>query len=108
MKTIPWDIPISARNTRANELVDLSYTVDGLTIVLFEEEKGRRWELNFMSVQAFRLTTEECALQILSSLPSPGGFFEVIDSPWLHKLGKGRIDFLEGSQTPVFKRGHTG
>ncbi len=98
MKIVPWNIPIRASYTRANELEDLGYTGDGLRIVLTEEELGRKWELVFKSVQAFRLTTEECTLQVLSSIPEPGGFFEVIDSPWLHELDKGEIDFLGGSR----------
>ena len=80
VKIVPWDIPIPASYLRANELEDLHYSGSGLRIVLVEEELGRKWELMFRSVQAFRLTSEECALQVLSSFPKPGGFFEVINS----------------------------
>lgn len=98
VKIVPWDIPISASYSRANELEDLHYSGSGLRIVLVEEELGRKWELMFRSVQAFRLTSEECALQVLSSFPKPGGFFEVINSSWLQELGKDEIGFLEDSR----------
>ncbi len=97
-KIVPWDIPIQASYSRANELEDLSYSGSGLRIVLLEEELGRKWELMFKSVQAFRLVSEECALQVLSSFPKPGGFFEVINSPWLYELGKDEVGFLENSR----------
>ncbi len=98
MEIIPWDISIQASYSRANELEDLNYSGNGLRIVLHEEELGRKWELMFRSVQAFRLVSEECALQVLSSFPKPGGFFEVINSPWLYELGKDEIGFLGNSR----------
>ena len=53
------------------------------------------WEVTFGSVQAFRVTTEECASLILERLPGQGGFFEVQNSPWLRELGQGSVHFLE-------------
>lgn len=98
MKIVPWDISIRASYARSNELEDLRYHEGSLVLTLNEEEMGKRWNITFRSVQAFRVTTEECAFEVLSRLPGPGGFFEVHDSKWLQELGKGDIHFLEKSR----------
>jgi hypothetical protein len=95
MKARLWDTPIRASWHRANELAQLSFGRDGLTLKLVEEETEQAWVMNFRSVQAFRSTTEECAGSILSRLPEKGGFFEIVDSPWLEELGRGRVSFLD-------------
>jgi hypothetical protein len=94
MQAKPWDTPIRASWRRASELAQLSFGGDGLTLKLVEEETGQAWVMTFRSVQAFRSTTEECAGSVLSLLPENGGFFEIVDSPWLKELGRGRVSFL--------------
>ena len=54
--------------------------------------------MTFTSVQAFRVTTEECAWHILEKIPHSGGFFEVLDSPWVQELDKGEVHFLGKSR----------
>jgi len=35
---------------------------------------------------------------LIEKLPHPGGFFEVLDSPWIQELGKGEVHFLGQSR----------
>ena len=98
MQAKPWDVPIRADWHRASELTHISFGRDGLTLKLVEEETEQTWLMKFASVQAFKSTTEECAASILSGLPEKGGFFEVVDSPWLDELGRGRVSFLDNAR----------
>jgi hypothetical protein len=97
MHIIPWPVPIKAQTTRANDLEELRFDRHGLCLTLVEDETEQGWLVTFTSVQAFRTTTEECAWHILTQLPHPGGFFEVLDSSWVQELGKGEVHFLEKS-----------
>lgn len=84
--------------TRASELESLKYSADGLQLVITEETTGRHWVVDFRSVQAFRVTTEELSSSVLDTLPTPGGFFEVEDSTWIRELGLGEVSFIEGAR----------
>jgi hypothetical protein len=91
----PWKVPVRASWFRATVLSALHVGGGGLTLKLVEEDAERTWELSFGTVQAFRVTTEECAASILERLPEQGGFFEVQDSAWLKELGQGTVQFLQ-------------
>jgi hypothetical protein len=95
---IPWNIGITARWYRANEL--LSMTFPPLTIDLVEEDTMQQWRITFTSWQAHRVTTEECTWPFgIMNLPEDGGgFFEVLDSEWIQALGKQRVHFLAQSR----------
>ena len=95
MQARPWEVPIRAAWHRATELTEVRFGREGLTLRLVEEDTEQTWVMTFASVQAFKSTTEECAASILSRLPEQGGFFEVLDSPWLDELGRGQASFLD-------------
>lgn len=71
---------------------------DGLKLRLLEDGAGNVWELRFSEVQACACTTEESSSSVVSLLPSSGAFFEFIDSPWLEKLGRGRLEYMARSR----------
>ena len=98
MQVKSWDVPIRAAWHRANELLDVSFRREGLTLEVVEEDTAQTWRMTFERVQAFKSTTEECAASLLEHLPEQGGFFEIIDSPWLNELGRGRVAFLDGAR----------
>ncbi len=98
MHLIPWSVPMKAQAPRANDLQGLQFERQGLSLRLTEDETEQTWLVTFTSVQAFRVTTEECAWHILAQLPHPGGFFEILDSPWVQELGKGEVHFLGQSR----------
>jgi hypothetical protein len=95
---IPWDAPLQAKWYRATELAALQFGGGKLALKLVEEDVERMWLLSFGTVQAIRVTAEECATSILERLPKQGGFFEMQDSPWLKELGQGRVAFLENAR----------
>lgn len=92
---VPWLVPVHANSYRATELRALNVGGGKLTLRLIQEEDETPWELSFGSVQAFRVTSEECASSILEKLPQQGGFFEVQGSAWLNELGESNASFLE-------------
>lgn len=94
MNIIRWNVPVIANTNRANDLEELRFTQGSLTLMLIEDETEKKWSLCFKSIQAFRVTSEECASELLRYIPVNGGFFKVIDSPWLQELGKGDIHFM--------------
>lgn len=98
MHVKPWGVPISASWYRATELKELRFDRTGLHLVVVEEESERQWTVHFKSVQAFRSTTEECAITVIEQLPIEGGFFEIENSPWLDELGRGQVAFLDKSR----------
>ncbi|MCP4937335.1 MAG: hypothetical protein GY927_24780 [bacterium] len=63
------------------------------------DEIGGKWVLTFAELQATKVTTEECAGEILEILPEGGGAVYASEtSDWLSFLGKGQIDFLSRSR----------
>jgi hypothetical protein len=94
MTVLPWDVPIKARWLRANDLTTLAYEPPNLTLHVIEEDTQQVWSLAFPSVNGFHVTSEECSASILAVLPSDGGFFEVIESPWVKELGYGGRHFV--------------
>lgn len=98
MRVVAWDLPVKAAWSRSINLSDLEFGSDGLRLAITGEDEARSWMLSFKEVQAFRVTSEECAGRTLELLPSPGGLFEVLDSPWLVELGRGEVDFLDKSR----------
>ena len=92
---VPWLVPVRANSYRATELRALHVGGGKLTLRLIQEEDETLWELSFGSVQAFRVTSEECASSILEKLPQQGGFFQVQGSTWLIELGQSNARFLE-------------
>lgn len=95
---IPWPVPMKAQAPRASDLQGLQFERQGLSLRLTKDETEQTWLVTFTSVQAFRVTTEACAWHILEKLPHPGGFFEILDSPWVQELGKGDVHFLDNSR----------
>lgn len=98
MKAQIWNTPVNAPWFRAVELLELVFGRDGVRLRLVEEESGRAWTLAFKNVQAVRVTTEECAAELLAAMPAAGGFFQAPDSAWLRELGKGEVSFLSKSR----------
>lgn len=86
MKTTPWTIDVTARWKRALDLKNLRASGGGLRIQI-EEESGRSWSLDFKPVQAWRVTSEECAGNLIAMLPAEGALFLVQDSDWRKELG---------------------
>lgn len=86
MKAIHWKTEIPVTWKRALDLKDVRPANGGLLIEV-EEEHGTRWLLQFKAVQAWKVTTEECAGTIVSELPSEGAFFTIRQSDWLRQLG---------------------
>ena len=85
MQVIPWKSEITADWARALVLTDLRYK--GSLCLELEEESGKRWLLEFKSVQAWKVTAEECAGSIMTDLPNRGALFKVEHSNWRHQLG---------------------
>lgn len=90
MQVILWETPIVADWKRALDLRNLRFS-NGCLRIEVEEESGKLWLLEFKSVQAYRVTTEECAGHIMSKLPTKGGLFIIQQSPWLHELTNSRL-----------------
>ncbi len=87
MNVQAWNVPIQATWQKSNMLVDLSYDVDGLDLIVAEEDTRQRWRVEFDDVVAFKVITDEYAKWSMQSIPPDGGFFEITDSPWLEALG---------------------
>jgi len=92
-----WKVPIVADSYRSTELDRATLDRNGLVLSLIEEDSESRWNLTFDSIQACRMTTEECSSSLIESLPEMGGFFRTDQSMWLSSLGKGDISFLDCS-----------
>ena len=97
MKIVDLPVPFQADWFRSIILNKWGDYPGGVKLQVTDEEE-QRWEVRFQTVQAFRFTTEECAMTILSSLPHQGAAFEVLDSPWIIALGLGRVRFLDSSR----------
>lgn len=87
MDITAWDVPINASWQKSNILIDLAFNEDGLEMVLLEEESRQRWVMRFEKILAFKVITEEWSKWSSEHIPADGGFFEIIDSPWLAALG---------------------
>jgi len=86
MRVIAWKSEIAAPWKRALDLKDLRTTDGGLHLEI-EEESGRSWNLDFKPVQAWRVTSEECAGNLIARLPAEGALFLVRESGWRKELG---------------------
>ena len=98
MDIAAWDVPINATWQNSNILIDLAYNEDGLEIVLLEEERRQRWVMHFEEILAYKVITEEWSKWSTQQIPADGGFFEILDSPWLAALGL--------TETPLEKTPH--
>ncbi len=87
MDIAAWEVPINATWQKSNVLIDLAYGEDGLEIVLLEQESRQRWVMHFEEILAFKVITDEWSKWSAEQIPADGGFFEMIDSPWLAALG---------------------
>lgn len=97
MTISPFPSPISASWYRSCELTSLRY--EGASVVLgLVDETGGAWRLNFTNAQAAKVTTEECAIELIGNLPKGGGVFVTSESDWLDSLGRGQVHFLEKSR----------
>jgi hypothetical protein len=86
MHAILWESGIPATWKRALDLKDIR-RVNGGLVVGVEEESGKYWFLEFKAVQAWKVTSEECAGNIISELPPEGALFMIQQSDWLRQLG---------------------
>ena len=60
--------------------------------MLVEQEEAKKlWRLMFKTVQSFRITAEECAAHIFTTLPEDGALFEVFESPLIKELGEAQF-----------------
>ena len=89
MRAIPWTSEIIAPLKRTLDLKDFRARDGGLRIEI-EEESGRSWSLHFNPVQAWRVTSEECAGSVFAELPAHGSMFLMLESDWLKYLGDSR------------------
>lgn len=90
MQVIAWETSIAADWKRALDLRNLHFS-NGCLRIEVEEESGKLWFLEFKSVQAYKVTTEECAGKIISKLPTKGGLFIIEQSLWLGELGSSHL-----------------
>lgn len=86
MQAINWKSEIAAPWKRALDLKEFRMTNGGLHLEI-EEESGKSWSLDFKSVQAWKVTSEECAGNLMARLPANGSLFLIRDSEWLRELG---------------------
>ena len=92
MQIIHWKTPVAADWKRALDLKDIRLSNNGLRVEV-EEESGKSWVFEFGPLQAWKVTAEECAGNIVSQLPIAGSLFILEQSLWLDELGKsGALD----------------
>ena len=92
MKVIRWESGIVAPWKRALELKDLRMSGESLHVEV-EEESGKSWSLDFKPVQAWKVTSEECAGKLLAELTLEGSLFLVHESEWRKELdGTGVVE----------------
>ena len=82
-----WQTPIRATWHKSNALIDFTYTPDVLEVVIQEEETPAKWHISFKELAAFKILVPHNAHWSLEALPPDGGFFRIVDSPWLAALG---------------------
>ena len=95
MKASHWQTPIFAGWKRDLDLKDVRFSNSVLSVHV-EQESNRSWILQFSSVQAWKVTAEECADNVLQNLPESGSLFIVDESPWIRQLGE--CSALQGSK----------
>ncbi|RME61349.1 hypothetical protein D6779_00235 [Candidatus Parcubacteria bacterium] len=93
----PLPSPISVSWYRSCEVASLHYESNAIIVDLVDDD-GRKWRLRFTDIQACKVTTEECAVDIIDQLPQAAGIFVTEESDWLKALGKGQIPFLDKSK----------
>lgn len=86
MRAVQWETEILATWKRALDLQNICFT-NGSLLLEVEEESGKKWLLKFEPTQAYKMTAEECAGNIISGLPSAGAMFIIQQSGWLQRLG---------------------
>ena len=88
MKNIKYlDKSFSGTWHRDCELLSFKFKPSPLELIYYRDEDSTNWKINFDSVAAFRLITEELSVfDYLIFLPVDGSFYELVDSPWLAKL----------------------
>ena len=87
MKVIQWKSEIAASWKRALDLKELRIADGGLYLEI-EEESGKLWNLDFKPVQAWKVTSEECAGGLMARLPTEGALFLMRESEWLEELSE--------------------
>ena len=55
-KLISWETPIQASWARSMELRSLQYTTSAVTMVVDNDDDGKRWQIQFSSTQGLRVT----------------------------------------------------
>ncbi len=87
MNVQEWEVPIRATWHKSNTLVELAYDIDGVELIIVEEETRQRWHIEFSEVVGIKILTEEHMEWSVLPVPPDGGFFEMTDSPWIAALG---------------------
>jgi len=87
MQVERWDVPVQATWQQSNMLVDLNYDIDGLDIIVAEEDTRQRWNFAFEDLVAFKVISGDHAKWSMQAIPPDGGFFEITESPWITALG---------------------
>ena len=87
MNVQSWQVPIKATWHRSNTLVELAYDLDGVELVLIEEETRQRWHIEFLEVAGVKVITEDYMEWSIVQVPPDGGFFIMTESPWIAALG---------------------
>ncbi len=82
-----WQTPIRAVWHKSNTLVGVNYLLEGLEIILEEEDTKQHWCIAFKDLVALKIILGDNANWSRQPLPPDGGFFELTDSPWLAALG---------------------
>lgn len=86
MKVMHWKSEIAAPWKRALDLKEFRMIDGGLHLEI-DEESGKSWSLDFKPVQAWKVTSEECAGNLIARLPTEGALFQLRDSEWQKELG---------------------
>jgi hypothetical protein len=92
-----WAVPVKAAGHRDLELRDLRFQGNELVLKVVSEADALEWTFEFLEVQAFRTTAEECMNPLVEKLPFDAACFEIENSPWIDALGRGTVRFLEDS-----------
>ena len=90
MKIKTIDIPAAGTWARDCELISLIYDIKiGFVLTYHKDTDDTYWSLKCELSPAYKVVGEEFArVGYLENLPMEGGFFEIINSPWINELAQ--------------------
>lgn len=103
MKIVVLNTPVSGNWHRDSDLLSLSGKLSDIELVIEKDSDASIWSIMFTDTTAYRVTSEEFSTTgLLGRLPVTGGFFEVIESPWIAELSHGGSENIEGSRHFIY------